>query len=41
MGDDYKTFILNYNYFTISVEYDGQTYEIDKYGFVEIDCDKN
>ena len=39
-GEDdepYRTFLLNYNYFTISVEYDGETYEIDRYGFVVID----
>ena len=36
-GDAYRTFILNYNYFSISVEYNGETYEIDRYGFVVID----
>ena len=36
-GEPYRTFLLNYNYFTISVEYNGQTYEIDRYGFVVID----
>ena len=36
-GEAYRTFLLNYNYFTISVEYNGQTYEIDRYGFVVID----
>jgi len=36
-GQPYRTFILNYNYFTISVEYQGNTYEIDRYGFVAID----
>jgi len=41
IGDDYRTFILNYNYFTIEVEYEGQTYEIEKYGFVKLDHDKN
>ena len=41
MGDDYRTFILNYNYFTIEVEYNGQTYQIEKYGFVTIDHSKN
>jgi hypothetical protein len=41
LGEDYRTFILNYNYFDITVEYDGQTYEIDRYGFVSIDPAKN
>ncbi len=41
VGDDYRTFILNYNYFTISVEYDGETYEIDRYGYVMIDHAEN
>lgn len=41
VGEDYRTFILNYNYFTISVEYDGETYEIDRYGYVVVDADKN
>ena len=36
-GAPYRTFLLNYNYFTISVEYDGETYEIDRYDFVVID----
>ena len=36
-GQPYRTFLLNYNYFTISVEYEGNTYEIDRYGFVAID----
>ena len=35
--EPYRTFILNYNYFTISVEYNGTTYEIDRYGFAVID----
>ena len=37
VGEDYRTFILNYNYFAISVEYNGETYEIDRYGYVVID----
>ena len=37
LGEDYRTFILNYNYFAIQVEYEGKTYEIDRYGFVSID----
>jgi hypothetical protein len=41
VGAPYKTFLLNYNYFDITVEYDGQTYEIDRYGFVSIDPAKN
>ena len=36
-GEPYRTFILNYNYFTVSVEYNGETYEIDRYGFEVID----
>ena len=36
-GQPYRTFILNYNYYTISVEYNGETYEIDRYGYVAID----
>ena len=39
-GKDYRTFLLNYNYFAISVEYNGETYEIDRYGFIVVD-DKN
>ena len=41
VGEDYRTFILNYNYFAISVEYNGETYEIDRYGYVVVDADKN
>ena len=41
VGNDYRTFILNYNYFAISVEYNGKTYEIDRYGYVVVDADKN
>ena len=36
-GKDYRTFLLNYNYFAISVEYNGETYEIDRYGFIVVD----
>ena len=36
-NEPYRTFILNYNYFTVSVEYNGETYELDRYGFVVID----
>ena len=32
-GDPCKTFILNYNYFAITVEYEGVTYTIDAYGY--------
>ena len=35
--DPYRTFLLNYNYFTISVEYNGTQYEIERYGYVLID----
>lgn len=37
VGDDYRTFILNYNYFDVKVEYNGQEYEIGKYDYVIID----
>ncbi len=37
VGDDYRTFILNYNYFDVKVEYNGQEYEIGRYDFVIID----
>jgi hypothetical protein len=30
----YKTFVLNYNNFSVSVEYDGVTYTIPAYGYV-------
>ena len=30
----HKTFILNYNNFSVSVEYDGVTYTIPAYGYV-------
>lgn len=36
-NDPYRTFLLNYNYYTISVEYNGTTYEIERYGYVAID----
>jgi hypothetical protein len=36
-GAPYRTFLLNYNYYTISVDYNGTTYEIDRYGYVAID----
>ena len=36
-GEPYRTFILNYNYFTVSVDYNGETYEIDRYGYAVID----
>lgn len=32
-GDGYKTFLLNYNYFAVTVEYEGETYELDAYGY--------
>lgn len=41
VGKDYRTFILNYNYFAISVEYNGKTYEIDRYGYAVVDDAKN
>ena len=41
VGEDYRTFILNYNYFTISVEYNGENYEIDRYGYVMINHGEN
>ena len=41
VGKDYRTFLLNYNYFAISVEYNGETYEIDRYGYIVVDADKN
>ena len=37
IGDNYRTFILNYNYFDVKVEYNGQEYEIGRYDFVIID----
>ena len=36
-GSPYRTFLLNYNYYTISVDYNGTTYEIDRYDYVVID----
>ena len=35
-GEPYKTFLLNYNYFDIIVEYEGKNYEIGAYGYAEI-----
>ena len=38
-GDDsaaYRTFILNYNSFTVKVEYNGTTYELPGYGYLVI-----
>ena len=32
----YKTFVLNYNNFSVSVEYDGYTYTIPAYGYVAV-----
>lgn len=32
----YKTFLLNYNNFSVSVEYDGVTYTIPEYGYIVI-----
>ncbi len=37
VGSPYKTFLLNYNYFAITVEYEGTTYEIGAYGYVVLD----
>ena len=36
VGAPYKTFLLNYNYFDVIVEYEGTTYEIDAYGYAMI-----
>jgi hypothetical protein len=36
VGAPYKTFLLNYNYFDVIVEYEGTTYEIDAYGYAVI-----
>ena len=41
IGEDYRTFILNYNYYAVTVEYDGETYEIDKYSYAMIDYAEN
>ena len=35
-GEPYKTFLLNYNYFDITVEFEGQTYEIAAYGYAVV-----
>lgn len=32
----YKTFLLNYNNFSVSVEYDGESYTIPEYGYIVI-----
>ena len=34
--EGYKTFLLNYNNFSVSVVYDGITYTIPAYGYVVI-----
>ena len=36
-GDAYKTFVLNYNYFAITVEYEGETYTIDAYSYAIVE----
>ena len=36
-NDPYKTFLLNYNYFDIIVEYEGTNYEIGAYGYAVIE----
>ena len=36
MGAPYKTFLLNYNYFDITVEFEGNNYEIGAYGYAVI-----
>ena len=36
VGAPYKTFLLNYNYFDIIVEFEGNNYEIGAYGYAEI-----
>ena len=35
-SDPYRTFILNYNYFSVTVEFEGQTYTIPAFGYVVI-----
>lgn len=35
-GDPYKTFLLNYNYFDITVQYEGTNYEIGAYGYAVV-----
>ena len=36
-GDPYRTFILNYNYFSVTVEFEGVSYTIPAFGYVVID----
>ena len=36
-NDPYRTFILNYNYFSVTVEFEGETYTIPAFGYVSID----
>ncbi len=36
VGEPYKTFLLNYNYFDIIVEYEGTNYEIEAYGYAVV-----
>ena len=36
-GEFYKTFLLNYNYFDITVEFEGNNYEIGAYGYAVIE----
>ena len=36
-ADPYRTFVLNYNYFDVTVEFEGQTYTIPAFGYVVID----
>ena len=36
VGAPYKTFLLNYNYFDITVEFEGTMYEIGAYGYAVV-----
>ena len=36
-NDPYRTFILNYNYFSVTVVFEGTTYTIPAFGYVSID----
>ena len=36
-GSAYKTLILNYNYFVVTVEFDGVTYTVEPYGCVAVE----
>ncbi len=36
VGAPYKTFLLNYNYFDITVEFEGNNYEIGAYGYAVV-----